>query len=309
LLAYLLATLTALTNASSNVLQRQANKKEPPELRFSVRMIWDLAHHKTWLVGSGAIVVSFLLQAAALNFGRLAAVQPIVILELPLTLIGASLFLKTAMQRREWLAAALLTAGVIALVTGLSADGGASHVGALTWIVGIGASVGVIAALVVAGRRFNGARRGALLGAATGVEFGLTAALMKAMTHALSSGIVSVLTSWSTYAMAAAGLGGMFLLQNALQAGRLVTAQPGITLLDPVTAILWGTLGFHERTNTGLLLVVAILGGVVMVAGAIMLSRSKALVEDSAENDPGAGDRTEAGSSADPTPRRDTQVP
>jgi drug/metabolite transporter (DMT)-like permease len=299
-LAYLLATLTALTNASSNVLQRKANKEEPPELSFSVRMIWDLAHHKMWLVGLGAIVASFLLQAAALNFGRLAAVQPIVILELPLTLIGASLFLKAAMRRREWLAAALLTVGVIALVTGLSANGGASYVGALTWIIGIGASVGVIAGLVVAGRRFNGARRGALIGAATGVEFGLTAALMKAMTHALSSGIVGVLTSWSTYAMAAAGIGGMFLMQNALQAGRLVTAQPGITLLDPVTAILWGVLGFHERTSTGLRLVVAVLGGVVMVVGAVMLSRSKALVEDSADNDPGA---------AEPTPGKETQVP
>jgi drug/metabolite transporter (DMT)-like permease len=247
-------------------------------------MIWDLARHKSWLAGVAAIIVSFLLQVAALNFGQLAAVQPVVILELPLTLIGASLFLGASMRRREWLAAGLLTVGVAAVITGLSPRGGASRVAALTWIVGIGASAGVIVALVVAGRRFDGPRRGALIGAATGVDFGLTAALMKAMTHALAAGLLGVLTSWATYAMAAAGISAMFLMQNALQAGRLVTAQPGVTLLDPVTAIIWGTVGFHEHTSGGFMLAVAVAGGVIMAAGAVTLSRSPALGEDKSDN-------------------------
>jgi hypothetical protein len=116
------------------------------------------------------------------------------------------------------------------------------------------------------------------------------------MTHTLSSGIVGVLTAWPTYAMVVAGVGGMFLMQNALQAGRLATAQPGITLLDPVTAIVWGTVGFDERTNSGIMLIVAIGGGIVMAAGAIMLSRSKALVEDApdATKTPCSGERRSA---------------
>ena len=72
--AYVLAVLTALSNAFSNVLQRRENMDEPLEVSFSLRMIWDLAYHKTWLAGVGAITVSFLLQASALNFGQLAAV-------------------------------------------------------------------------------------------------------------------------------------------------------------------------------------------------------------------------------------------
>jgi hypothetical protein len=40
--------------------------------------------------------------------------------------------------------------------------------------------------------------------------------------------------------MSIASLASMWLLQNALHAGKLVAAQPGMTLLDPVVSIIWG---------------------------------------------------------------------
>ena len=69
----------------------------------------------------------------------------------------------------------------------------------------------------------------------------------------------------------------MYLLQNALQAGQLVAAQPGITLMDPTVAIIWGIVGFDEVTNTGLVLIPAITGGIAMVIGAFLLARSPLL--------------------------------
>ena len=289
MLGYLLAVLTAATNAASNVLQRRADREQPAESSFSLRMIGDLLHRRDWVLGVSAVIVSFLLQAAALHVGTLAAVQPIVILELPMTLIGASAVLHARTRRREWAAAALLTTGVAAVVGGLTPTGGSPRIAPLGWVVGLAVTLAVVAALVVTGMRLAGERRGALLGAATGVMFGLTAALMSAATQALTSGPAALFASWTTYAMAAAGIGAMYLMQNALQSGRLVAAQPGITLLDPVTSILWGTLAFGERVSGGIGVAIAVLGAASMVAGAVTLSRSAAMADDATAETPASG--------------------
>ena len=86
---------------------------------------------------------------------------------------------------------------------------------------------------------------------AAGSAFGLTAALMKAMTGTFAGGIVALLTHWELYRMIATGVLGMFLLQSAMNAGRLLAAQPGLTLSDPIVSVLWGVLVFGERVRTG----------------------------------------------------------
>lgn len=274
----LLAVLAAFSNAASNVLQRIANKEEPQERQMSSKLVWSLLHRKVWLAGFAAVVSSFLLQAGALRFGQLALVQPIIILELPLTLIGAAIILRSPLHRREWGAVILMSVGLGMLIAFMHPRPGAHQAtSGLAWAVGVGGCVAIIAALVVVGLGRDGAARAAVIGGATGIAFGLTGAFTKAAMQALSGGIVGLLTAWQTYAMGVSGLAAMFLMQNALQAGRLVAAQPGISLLDPFIAILWGVFAFHERTNQGLLLVVAGLGGAMMVAGALVLSRSPLL--------------------------------
>lgn len=281
LLSFFLAILAAFSNAASNVLQRTANRKEPPELSLSPKLILDLLHRKAWLAGLGTVVLSFLLQAGALANGELAIVQPLIVLELPLTLIAASVVFHASLGRREWGATALMTAGLAGLIGALFPQGGSAKVGAITWIVGIGASLVAIAALVLVGRASHDARKAALLGCATGVSFGLTAALMKGTTAVFSSGIVGVLTAWQAYGTVAAGVLGMFLMQSALQAGKLVAAQPGITLLDPFSAIVWGVVGFGEHARSGIFLVLAVLAGAGMAAGALVLSGSDLLQDES----------------------------
>ena len=119
-----------------------------------------------------------------------------------------------------------------------------------------------------------------MLGAAAGVTFGVTAALMKGMTQGFGGGFSGVLTSWHPYVMAVSGIVGMLIMQSALNAGRLVAAQPGITLLDPCVAMLWGVFGFHEQVNGGASLAFAVLSGLALAAGGVLLSTSP-LLEDS----------------------------
>ncbi len=120
------------------------------------------------------------------------------------------------------------------------------------------------------------ARRAALLGVAAGAAFGLTAALMNGI-ETFAGGFAELLTSWPLYAIIAAGGTGMFLVQSAMNAGRLLAAQPGLTLSDPVVSILWGVLAFHEKVRGGPYFVLATLSGLVMAAAVVYLARSPLL--------------------------------
>jgi hypothetical protein len=153
----------------------------------------------------------------------------------------------------------------------------------MDWLLATSATVALIVAILVAAlwrtSPRSGARRPALLGVATGVAFGLTAAFMKGMTAAYHGGVVGVLTSWQTYAMATSGLAAMFLLQNAFHAGRLLVVQPGITLADPAAAMAWGVFVFHERTRGGVFLALAVLSGLLIAAATVVLAGSPLLDE------------------------------
>jgi drug/metabolite transporter (DMT)-like permease len=280
MLGFLLAALAAVSNAASNLLQREANRRAAPELALSPRLFAELLRQPIWLAGIVAVIVSFVLQVGALDAAALAAVQPVIIMELPLTLFGASLLLGAPMGAKEWLATALMTGGLVVLIVFLDPRPVARlDVPATTWALAAAATVAVIGALVLAGWRSTESKRAAWWGAACGVAFGLTAAFMKGMAHALHLGPAGVLRSWTTYAMVATGIGAMYLLQHTLHAGRLVAAQPGITLLDPLTAILWGALVFGEPTAAGASLLWAAVGAAVLATGAWVLVHAPALQE------------------------------
>jgi hypothetical protein len=90
MLTYALAVLAACSNAVSSVLQRKANREAPQGQNLSLKLIWSLAHEPVWFGGALTITAGFLLQAAALGGGELSIVEPILVLELPATLILAS---------------------------------------------------------------------------------------------------------------------------------------------------------------------------------------------------------------------------
>lgn len=288
MLTYALAVLAAVANAVSSVLQRKANKRVPQSENMSMRQIWILLHQPLWFGGIAAITAGFLLQASALGTGQLSGVEPVLVLELPFTLILASRVFRQRLGSREWLPISAMTAGLAGLLLLLApAAGGAPRVHWYGWLTGVMANLALAGGLVLWARRIPagkdrressgrraGSLRAALLAVAAGATFGLTAALMKAMTRTLAGGIGHLLTDWPLYAMIAAGALGMFLTQAALNAGQLIAAQPGLTLSDPLISVLWGVLAFHEQVREGWFIPGEVACAVVIVAGVIMLARS-----------------------------------
>ncbi|HUO37805.1 MAG TPA: DMT family transporter [Mycobacterium sp.] len=282
MLVYVFSVLAACANAASSVIQRKANKDLPAAHNLSPRLILDLLHDRLWFLGILGIIAGFLLQAAALSVGALAVVQPILIIELPLTLLLAGMVFGQRMHTRQWLATLTMTVGLAGLLYFLSPSGGASCcVPASIWLLGVGANLAVIGVLVVVARhrRARPLTAAALLGVATGSCFGLTAALMKAMTGVLEDyGFAAVFETWQTYAMVAVGALAMFLLQSALNQGPLVAAQPGFTIADPIVSILWGVVVFGEDVNAEAYdVVMAMISALLLGWGVLSLSRSPQL--------------------------------
>lgn len=295
MLSYFLAVLAAWANATSSVLQRKANRDVPREENLSLKLVWSLLHQPVWFGGILAVTVGFLLQATALGNGQLATVEPVLVLELPATLLLASRVFGSRLHRREWASIAVMTAALAALLYSLSPSAGRSaSVAWYVWVIGLGTNLAVVGVLVLAARRGpagqgggtygSGARQAALLGVAGGSAFGLTAALMKGMTQTLSGGFGALFTSWQIYGMVAAGILGMFLVQSALNAGRLLAAQPGLTLSDPVVSILWGVLAFHEQLRGGPWILLAVISALALASAVVMLARSPLLNDDPARS-------------------------
>lgn len=274
----LLAVGAAGCNAASSVLQRKANRDQPAGQAFGIDLLVHLLRHPQWLLGGIAMIVSFLLQAEALNYGTLSAVEPVLVLELPMTFILASVVFSHPLPKRDWVSSAVMAGGLALFIGVLAPSGG--DAASIPELVAVCASVGTalgIAALVAAGHAARGQTKSALFGIAAGSGFGLTASLIKVSVTRLSSGgPVSAFSAWETYGFAVSGVVSVILIQAALHAGTLVAAQPGITLLDPLVSLLWGTIVLSETIYTGPLLVVAGLGAAGIVAGVLVLVRSSA---------------------------------
>jgi drug/metabolite transporter (DMT)-like permease len=295
-MTYLLAVLAACANAVSSVLQRKAGRQVPQGQNLSLRLIGSLLHQPVWFGGILAVTAGFLLQATALGHGALAVVEPVLVLELPFTLLLATRVFHTRLHSREWGAAAAMSAGLAGLLYSLSPSGGQSQgIRWYTWVIGIGVNLAFVAAMTAWGRRgpAGGGSRGsqgsalqaAVFAVGAGAAFGLTAALMKGMTSAFSRGLAALFTSWQLYAMILAGIGAMFLVQSALNAGRLVAAQPGLTLTDPIVSILWGVLVFREHVRTGWFLLLAVAAAAVIAGAVLTLTRSPLLSDESEQHE------------------------
>lgn len=287
------AVLASCGNATANVMQRKASLSQP-DLPFGPRLLWALVRSPTWLLGFAGLVGSFVLQAIALSNGTLSAVEPIITLEVPLTLLVASRVFSGRLSGADWASILIMTAGMIVLVASLDPRGGnATHVDHVTYIAAGTATVGTILALIIASRRGGQMWRTACLGAAAGTSFGLTATFIKETMAQLSdNGLRGVLTTWQTYVAVCFGIFGLILVQAALHQGPLVAAQPGFTLMDPLVSILWGVLVFEEMTRTGWWLVLAALGAVGVGWGVFRLAKSPLLAEVKEELRPPAPRRT-----------------
>ena len=276
--AILLAIAASFCTATSSVCQR-LGARDSQAASFDARLAFRLARRPIWLAGIGSMILGFGFQLTALHFGALALVQPILALELLFVFGYMALLDSRWLQRRDWLAAAAMSAGLGLFLFAASPSGGRSYAPAhLWWLAGLASLAAVAVGLAVAfglGKRSAAPapRRAAVLGAVTGVCWGFVAAVIKEFSSHLGQGASEIFSNWSVYVLVGAGAFSLLIASHALAAGPLAASQPGFTIVDPLAASLLGMFLFGEHIQAspsdlaGIALALALLlGGVVTLS-------------------------------------------
>ncbi|MFG2881904.1 DMT family transporter [Streptomyces sp. NPDC048297] len=278
-LAAAFAVAGAASNAVGTAFQRKAASAST---RGGIRLLADLVRRPAWVLGMAGVIGAAVFQSLALVNGPLALVQPLFILELPFALLAAGPIMHRRMPGYGWWGVAAVVAGLAVVLISAAPRGATDQAALVRWIPALVLCLGAIAAAVLlAGRKHSPARRAALLAAASAIANALTAALLKSASGTFADhGGVAFLRSWQTYGFALVGAGAVLLLENALQAGPLVAAQPALTIGDAVVSLALGITLFEESVRTGWWLIPEACGAVLIVGGVLVLSRAVQRISD-----------------------------
>lgn len=284
--------------AAGGVLQQQSAVEAPASDTLSVRLFRDVLRRPRWLIGVGLAVAAYGWQALALSAAPLALVQPLIVSEL-LFAIPASMWQRRLhLVARDWAAIVAVAGGLGVALAAAAPRNGTGSSGPLGWVLALGCTVGVAAALTLSGRSRHGVGRAALFAAGAAVLFAAGSACLAQFVQELSThGIVAGLTSWPPYALTGFSLLAFLLIQSAFQAGPLAVVMPVSDVVEPLVAVLLGiaVLDEHIVATPGRLALLAA-ATVVLLAGIVVLDRSPNVhAEQRLDGIAGRGERGRSG--------------
>jgi drug/metabolite transporter (DMT)-like permease len=300
---FVLALGAALANALTSIFQRMGVESAPADTTLRLGLLGYALRRRVWLLGFGLMIVSFVLQAAALHLGRLSQVQPVLTTELVFLVIVLATWFGFRVTSREWLGCVAVTAGLAGFLYFAHPEYGSGQPATAGWIAaGVACSI-VIVITTAAALRGPAWWRAAMFGTAAAISFAFTSACTKAVTGFAAADVATLYRHWQTYALAGFGALAVFLAQNAFHAGPIVASQSTIVLIDPLASILIGVFLFGDNLRTnwpwGPLEALSLL---LMFVGAFWLAHSPLVSGIKDDSQPSLQSRRSAGSVADAPP-------
>jgi drug/metabolite transporter (DMT)-like permease len=275
-LAITLSLLSAVALAFGAQFQNQAVTKNQnaDRKRLGLKAVLDLLKRPRWLTGMSLLVGGALLQITALTLAPLIVVQPIGAVALAITALLNARSTKTSINKSTWLAITLCTFGIATFVAFASNVAKESHLddGNLAQILGV--LVVIVTAFLVA--FFTFAKRAKaityILGA--GILYGFVASLIKAVVQRVAQGDISLLTIVCALTTGIAVLLGGWFVQNAYASGPPDLVIAGLTVVDPMVAVLVGIIVLGEAKSADPLVLSAFaVSGLIAITGVWLLSR------------------------------------
>jgi hypothetical protein len=283
----LLVTVLALTAAMFNARAAMIQQESIHAVLGSVgaidavglaRRLPRLARQPRWIWGWFVDLLGTISQAAALGFGSVALVQPMLTTELLFILLFVSLRRGTLPETKAWLGAGGITGGLVLLllIQGDTLSGQADRPKVLT---AAAAATVLVTALVVLSRRV---RNGAILSAvAAGLCTAMSAVFTKLTVEDLTTvGILGTARDWPGYLLVLATFAGFLTVQAGYSHGPLTWAVAAGLIADPFASYWVGVLAFDVSVPTDAAsLVGAAFAGVLLVGGIIALAHHPAVAE------------------------------
>src|SRR5690242_576170 len=246
---------------------------------LSFRLLLDLVRVPLWLGGIGCMVVGQILGALALTVGDLSLVEPLLATNLLFAMALARWLSDQALGRAGWAGVVALSGGVAVFIVAGRPEQGGGHVGPFRYWLVLALLLGVSGALVLAALAVDLVHRPALLAGSAGVLYGVQDAMTRASgTIASHSGIPRLVVSWQPWAVVAAAVVGLMLVQSAFEAGPLRESLPPMTAAEPLAGIACGIGLFDDRlSSTPAALAGQAVAVVAVFTGVFLLGRHPAM--------------------------------
>jgi drug/metabolite transporter (DMT)-like permease len=275
-MASILALAAAFLFALAAALQQKGALNLPElSLRDPASLV-RLVGQRMWLFGTVALLVGYVLQAAALDRGRLAIIQPLLVMTVVFALPLGYVLTAQHVGRSEVAGAGVIVVGLALFALYGDPAGGKENAPGGEWLIAIAILVTICAVLLVFGGKGGLSLRAGIYGTVAGILFGLSAALTKPTLDYLHAGVEELLTHWEPYALAVAGILGFVLQQISLGTGKLAPSVATVSVANPIVGILLGIALFDERlSRPGWHVLVACIGLGMALVGAVVISLAR----------------------------------
>jgi hypothetical protein len=241
---------------------------------LSIRQLMHLLARPSWVIGTLLLGLAIVFQLTSLGFAPLIVVQPLGVVALVITAVLNARISKIKLDRHAIRAIAMCVSGVgifVAIAAVYAIEREITEVQLLIVLGILGVVLAAFALAFVFARQVVGAMF-YIIGA--GVLFGFVATLAKVVINRILNNNFEGLTVVAIVALLASAALGSYFVQTAYSVGSPDLVIAGLTVVDPLVAVLIGVIVLGEASliPPGFM-ITAVIAGVIAILGVLQLAK------------------------------------
>jgi len=241
---------------------------------LSIKHMLGLLGRPSWVVGTILLGLAVVFQIGALSFSPLIVVQPLGVVAMVITAVLNSRMTGVKLPKRALVSLCMCVGGIVTFVT-VAAFTASDHPVTDAKLITILIVFAIVFALAVGGflvLRHKAVALFYIVGA--GVLYGFVATFAKIMIGRFLQNEFEILSWICVLALGAGALLGMLFVQNAYSSGPPDLVIAGLTVVDPLVAILIGIIVLHEAAGAPFWAVICFaITGIIALIGVIGLAK------------------------------------
>lgn len=255
-----------------NKVERLTKQSAGSGLSFA--QIIGLLRRPSWVVGTSLLALAIVFQIGALSLAPLIVVQPLGVAAMVITAVLNSRINNVRLPKRALISLAMCVGGILTFVIVAAFTAADRPVTDQKLIVILITFAVVLAILVFLNILLRHKAIALFYITGAGVLYGFVATFAKTVIGRLQQNEFEWLTLVCVVALITGGLIGMVFVQNAYSSGPPDLVIAGLTVVDPLVAILIGIVVLQEAANAPLWAILAFIAtGIIALIGVIGLAK------------------------------------